>query len=111
MAEIKDFGSDFIGEKEAPKFKLYGEEFECVPAVQGKVLLNMATKVGDESPSEQAKMINEFFGYVLTDDSFKRFDAILESKDKIVTVEALGDIVSWITEQLTSRPEEQPEAS
>jgi len=111
MAEIKDFGSDFVGDREAPKFKLHGEEFECVKAVQGKVLLNMTTKVSSEDPAEQANMINDFFGYVLTDDSHERFNALIESKDKVVPVEALGEIVAWITEQLTSRPEEQPEVS
>lgn len=111
MAEIKDFGSDFIGDKEAPKFKLHGEEFECVKAVQGKVLLNMTSLVNSEDPGEQAAMINNFFGYVLTDESHERFNELLESKDKIVPVEALGEIVAWITEQLTSRPEEQPEVS
>lgn len=111
MAEIKDFGSDFIGEKESPKFKLHGEEFECVKAVQGKVLLNMTSLVNSEDPGEQAKMINNFFEYVLVEESHKRFTELVESKDKIVPVETLGEIVAWITEQLTSRPEEQPEAS
>ena len=82
-----------------------------MPAVQGKVLLDMTTRVASEDPGEQAKMINDFFDYVLTDDSYARFNAILESKDKIVTVEALGEIVGWITGELTSRPEERPEDS
>ncbi len=56
-------------------------------------------------------MITDFFNYVLTDESYVRFDALLESKDRIVPVEALGEIVGWITEQLTARPEAQPEAS
>lgn len=111
MAEIKDFGSNFVTEREAPKFKLHNEEFECVKAVQGKVLLNLTTQVASEDPAKQAAMITDFFNYVLTDESYERFDALLESKDRIVTVEALGEIVGWITEQLTARPEAQPEDS
>jgi len=112
MAEIKDFGSKFIDESiVGAKFKLHDEEFECVKAVQGKVLLDMTAKAGSDNPADQAKMISEFFGYVLTEESYTRFSALLDSKDKVVTVEALGDIVAWITEQLTNRPEKQPEAS
>lgn len=112
MAEIKDFGSSFIDEKlEGAKFKLHDEEFECVKAVQGKVLLDMTAKASSDNPSDQAKMITDFFQYVLTEESYGRFNNLLESKDRVVTVEALGDIVAWITEQLTNRPEKQPEAS
>jgi hypothetical protein len=111
MAEMKDFGSDFVGEKESPKFKLHGEEFECVKAIQGKVLLNLTAKVASEDPAEQAAMITGFFKDVLISESYERFDALLDSKDKIVTVEALGEIVGWITGQLTARPEEQPKVS
>tara|TARA_B110000483_G_C18109719_1_gene509219 strand:- start:692 stop:1027 length:336 start_codon:yes stop_codon:yes gene_type:complete len=111
MAEIKDFGNNFVVDREAPKFMLHNEEFECVKSIQGKVLLNLTTQVASDDPAKQAAMITDFFNYVLTDESYVRFDALLESKDRIVPVEALGEIVGWITEQLTARPEAQPEAS
>lgn len=110
MAEMKDFGSNFVEEREPIKFKLHGEEFDCVNAIQGKVLLDLVAESTSDDTAVQAKAINSFFGNVLSDESAERFYKIIESKDKIVPVETLGEIVSWITEQLTARPNQQPEA-
>lgn len=111
MAEIKDFGGSFVDDREPIIFKLYGEDFECVKAVQGKMLLDFTKKSNSEDPADQAELINDFFSQVLLDESYERFETLLKSKDKIVPVETLGEITGWIVEQLTSRPEEQPEAS
>jgi hypothetical protein len=112
MSKFKDFGSGNVGsEKESISFKLYDKEFFCLPELQGKVLLGFVASSAEEDPSAQAKAIEAFFDYVLTADSLIEFDLLTTSKDKIVSVETLSEIIAWIVEQYTDRPEEQPEDS
>jgi hypothetical protein len=110
MAEIKDFGSKFVADREVINFKIHGEQFECVPAVQGMVLLELVADSSSDDSTRQAQAISKFFGYVLTEESNERFQKLLTSKDKIVPVETLAEVVGWITGQLTERPNQQPEA-
>lgn len=111
MAKFKDFGSGADNIVSDPiSFKLYEEEFHCVPALQGKTLLSFVADSNSEDPVTQAQTIEKFFDYVLTDESLERFNALQETKDKIVSVETLGEIIGWVVGQYTDRPEEQPEA-
>lgn len=111
MSKFKDFGSGNItSEKETISFKLYDQEFFCLPELQGKVLLGFVASSGEADPAVQAKTIEDFFGYVLTEDSLVDFNSLTTSKDKIVSVETLSEIIAWVVEQYTDRPEEQPEA-
>ena len=113
MTRFKDFGAGTsTGEKQPMSFKLHGEEFHCLPEVQGKVLLNLVAKSSNENdPAAAAAIISTFFDTVLQDESFERFDALLNSKDKIVNMETLADITSWLVEEYAGRPEAQPEVS
>lgn len=112
MSKFKDFGSGTSSaEKETISFKLYGQEFSCLPELQGKVLLGFVASSTEEDPAAQAKAIEAFFEYVLTAESLIEFNLLTTSKDKIVSVETLSEIISWIVEQYTDRPEEQPEDS
>lgn len=112
MSKFKDFGS---GNLDAPKetisFKLYDREFFCLPELQGKVLLGFVANSSEEDPAVQAKTIESFFEYVLTEESLIEFNLLTTSKDKIVSVETLSEIIGWVVEQYTDRPEEQPEDS
>lgn len=111
MAKFKDFGSGTAPvATEVISFKIYDEEFNCLPALQGKVLLGFVAESASTDPIVQSQIIEKFFDYVLTDESLERFNTLLTSKDKIVSVETLGEILSWVVEQYTDRPEEQPEA-
>jgi hypothetical protein len=107
---FKDFGDGGVVVTEPLSFKLHGEEFHCKPAVQGKVLLDMVQKAGSGDQAAATEVITDFFNSVLAPESKTRFDALLES-DKIVTVETLGEITSWVVEQYTSRPTSGPEQS
>ena len=113
MTRFKDFGSGTsTGEKEPVSFKLHEEEFTCVPEVQGKVLLDLVAKSNNENdPAAAAQIINTFFETVLHEESYARFDALLNSKDKIVNMETLAEITSWLVEEYAGRPEGQPEVS
>jgi hypothetical protein len=111
MAKFKDFGSGSNTVVTDPiSFKIHEEEFHCVAALQGKTLLNFVSDSNSDDPAKQAQTIEKFFDYVLTDESSERFNALQETKDKIVSVDTLGEIIGWVVEQYTDRPEEQPEA-
>jgi hypothetical protein len=53
----------------------------------------------------------KFFEQVLSAESLVRFNNLLESKDRIVSIDKLTDISTWLIEEYTSRPNQQPEAS
>jgi hypothetical protein len=112
MTKFRDFGSgNTTGEKEPVSFALHGENFECYPELQGKVLLDLVARSSGEDPAEAAKTITMFFEKVLLPESFTRFDALLNDPNRIVSVETLGNISGWLVEMYTGRPEGAPEVS
>lgn len=111
MTRYKDFGAGTATVQKPLSFKLHGETFKCVPQVQGRLLLELIADSSSTDPAVSTAIITKFFEYVLKDESFTRFDALLRDKDKIVTVETLGEITGWLVEEYTKRPEAQPEVS
>lgn len=111
MSRFKDFGAG-TGEKAEPlSFKLYNEEFHCMPRIQGKVMLEIVEMANTDDAATSAKTIRTFFNNVLLAESLIRFDSLIEDKEKIVSVETLSEIVGWLLEQYGDRPNSQPEAS
>ena len=112
MAKFKDFGSGAgTGAKEPVSFTLHGESFECRQALQGKIILDLVARSSSENASDAAKVIDDFFSSVLLPESLTRFNNLLKDPDKIVDVETLGEISSWLVEVYTSRPTVGPEVS
>lgn len=109
MAKFKDFGSPKIENAEPVSFKIFDEEFHCVPALPGKVLLDLVAKSNSENSAEQAVVVNDFFASVLTAESLVRFNALVVDKERVVTTETLGEITTWLIEQYADRPNPQPE--
>ena len=110
MSKFKDFGSGpDLSTLEEITFQLHGETFTCVKAVQGKVLLSLVKNSASDDPAAAAAVVDDFFSKILTDESLTRFNALILDKEKIVSVETLGAITGWVVEQLTNRPEAQPE--
>ena len=112
MARFKDFGKgkDDGGQSAEPlKFALHGEEFECYPRLQGKTLLQFVEEANADDAASSARVTRTFFAKVMNKETYERFDAMLENPDKIVTVEALGEIIGWLLEEYSSRPNQQPE--
>lgn len=108
---FKDFGGFKGGKKDPLNFKIYDEEFSCKPAVQGKLLLDLVAQTSEENPAEMAKIINEFFSKVLLPESLEKFNNLLMDEERIVSVETLGEISSWLMEQYSERPLTEPEPS
>jgi hypothetical protein len=112
MARFKDFGSGVESEKKEPvKFKIHGEEFECVPALQGKTFLDLITKSASEDAAIASSVTMEFLESVLLDESLERFNSLIANKEKIVSLETLTEIVGWLIEEYTERPLAQREGS
>ena len=105
MSRFKDFGAPLEDNaKESLSFKLYGEEFNCRPAIQGKVLLKFAASSSSEDAADSTNAILGFFGVALLPESHERFEKLIEDPDKIVSVETLGEIIGWILETYSNRP-------
>lgn len=112
MARFKDFGSGGdISEKEPISFKLWGEDFHCVPVIQGKLLLEIVSDSTSEDASKSALVMDKFFSAVLKPESKKQFDTLLSDPEKITTLETLSEIVGWLMEEYSNRPNERSLAS
>ena len=112
MTKYRDFGSGKTsGEVEPVTFKIHGEEFSCRPELQGKALLDLVAQSSSEDPAQAAKTIGNFFENVLLEESYSRFNSLLTSADKIVSVETLAEISGWLVEVYAGRPEEEPKVS
>jgi hypothetical protein len=109
--KYRDFGGFLESSKEPISFKLYDEEFHCKGALQGKVLLDMVAISNSEDPAQNAALIDSFFGKVVLPESYERFQKLLQDEEKIVTIDTLGEITSWLVEQYSSRPTTGPEPS
>jgi hypothetical protein len=74
-------------------------------------MLDLAKGSSDDDAGATARFIGTFFERVLTDESYTRFEALLVDKERVVSIETLTDIIGWLVEEYTGRPEEQPELS
>ncbi len=109
-SRYKDFGSA-VSEKEAIVFKLHEEEFTCIPTIQGKVLMDLVSRSQSEDSAVAMAVVDTFFEKVLEDESLDRFNDLLTSKDRVVAMETLAEIITWLVEEYSGRPEAQPEQS
>jgi|TARA_B110000977_G_scaffold200698_1_gene292192 hypothetical protein len=110
MSKFKDFGAGSgTLAKDPISFKLYDEDFNCVTAMPGRVLLDIVARSSSENTADQAAVINDFFSHVLLEESLERFNALVVDKERIVTAETLGEITGWLVEQYSDRPNQQPE--
>jgi len=110
-SRYKDFGTGGEVNAEPLAFKLHDEEFTAIPTIQGKVLMDLVSRSQSEDPLEAMSVISTFFEKILVDESLERFNALLEDKERIVTMETLGEIIAWLVEEYSGRPNQQPEES
>jgi hypothetical protein len=111
-AKFKDFGSGTPNNSDEPiVFRLFDEEFQCYTQLPGKVLLDFIVESSSDDPVASAGLINKFFRAVLKAESYERFEKLAEDPERVVSVEMLGEITTWLMESYTNRPEQQPEAS
>lgn len=111
MARFKDFGSPEDSKAENLTFKIHDEEFTCYPAMPGKILLNFVQRSTSDDVTAQTEAITLFFQKVLLPESYERFDALAIDPVRVVTMDTLTKIVSWIMEEYSGRPTEGSEHS
>ena len=100
---FKDFGSPVDTSDEPVTFGLYGEVFECYPEIQGVKLLEFTRDLTSGETSQVITTLLEFFENVCLPESYERLKEIVHSKDKIVKIETLTDIVNYVIEEYSER--------
>lgn len=110
MPRFKKFsGGTKITDFEPLEFELNDEKFHCNAAIQGSVLLEFAKSA--DSDAGVAVALYEFLRSAMSEEEYVRLDTILKSPDVIIDVELIGEIVSWLVEEYSSRPTSPPEDS
>lgn len=104
-----DEGDDQAPAKEPITFTLKGEEFTAVPEIQGTVLMDLVKRSAAEDPAESFDMMLELFDNALEDESLERFKALIKDKHRVVSIEKLTEVVSFLIEEYANRPEEPRE--
>lgn len=110
MTRKKNFGSP-VEDLEPLSFTLFDEEFQCRPQLQGATLLTYSKRLASESMAEVNQAFLDFFESALKKESYSRFKDIIESEDKIVNIETLGEIAEWLIEEYTDRPTQESKVS
>lgn len=112
-ARFKDFGTPASSD-EPVTFRLHGEVFRCVPAIQGVVLIEFIAAAGGGAEGNMAATAEEmlrFFNRTIIPADRERFTELLNSDDRIVSLEGLVEIMDWLVEQYAGRPTQQPTPS
>jgi hypothetical protein len=105
----KSFEVKNIDDAEPLTFDLGGEEFTCHPEVQGKMILDIIrTAANEDDPDARGMMmavgVLDFFEKVMDAEEYARFEALMKDPKRIVPMDTLSDIMSWLIEEYTDRP-------
>ena len=112
MVRHKDFGSGqtAVNSDEPITFTVFGETFRCKNQVQGWALLELIAEINQDDATAGVRII-EFLGQVMYAADFERFKALAHSDTQIIDITLFNDILTWVVEQYTARPTQQPEPS
>ncbi len=105
----KSFEVKNVDDSEPLSFDLGGEEFTCYPEVQGKMILDIIrTAANENDPDARGMMmavgVLDFFEKVMDASEFERFTKLMEDPKRIVPMDTLSEIMSWLIEEYTDRP-------
>ena len=112
----KSFEVKNIEDSEPLTFDLGGEEFTCFPEVQGKMILDIIRTAASEGDADQRGMmmavgVLDFFEKVMDASEYERFNKLMEDPKRIVPMDTLSEIMSWLIEEYTDRPTEPSSGS
>ena len=105
MVRHRDFGSP-ASQDEPITFTIYGQTFRCVPAIQGRTLLDFIAMSADDNGAASAGAVLQFFNVALVSADRERFTALTSADDTVVPLETLASIMEWLVEQYAGRPTE-----
>lgn len=112
MPRHKDFtGGTKITDFEPLTFSLNKQDFTAKPAIQGSTILDFVSRADGDSGGAAAGALYSFFESVLEEAEYKRFMGVLNDPDVIIDMALIGEIASWLIEEYSDRPTEQPEPS
>lgn len=83
------------------------ETFTCVPVAPAGVLDDLATSSrvdGNGNRVYHSPSLLAFFEGVIVDTDVPRFREITHDKDRVVSIDQLGEVMMWLAEKLTDRP-------
>lgn len=107
---FRDFGSGKPVEQEPLTFRLLDEDFEALPALPGKAIIDLVRRARKADEVDSLEQILDFFKLALKDESYERFSVLIEDRERVVSVDTLASIVEWLMETYGERPEEPSEA-
>lgn len=88
------------------EFEVYDEVFQAKPRLQAVQIVNFVKKSSEERPLSETfdEVILPFFKAALYQESYDRFEVLINSDDNIVEVEDFVEILQWLISQYTDRP-------
>ncbi len=108
MTRSRSFkGGKNINEFEPVEFELNGEKYLCKSAVQGAVLLEFVANADSESGGAAAGALYGFLEDCMPASEYKRLRDYLKRDDVIIDMALIGEIVTWLVQEFTSRPTQQ----
>jgi hypothetical protein len=116
----RSFKSKNVEESEPLTFDIDDETFTCFPEIPGKVLLDIMrpAAIADEDTRGvvMAVSVLDFFEKVMEPDEHERLAKRLDDPKRIVDMEQMSEIMSWLIEEYTTsdnegRPTKQPSGS
>lgn len=88
------------------------ETFNCYPEIPGKLLIDLmkpaAAADEDRAGVMMAVSVLEFFPQVMDEDEWARLESALNDRKRVVSMEQLSNIMSWLVEEYSERPTQQP---
>lgn len=98
MTRYRNFGTPAQSD-EVVAFELYGEQFKCKQALQGRTLIALVARADSNNTADSAAALLEFFNEVMEPESAKRFEDLTTSDDRIVGLDLLTEVMQWLVEQ------------
>lgn len=105
-----EFKTHFLKEDGSTEIIRDTETFTCIDDIPGGVMTDFSEYVSRSEIGGLAGMLKVIEG-VLIDEDVPRFRAVIHSKEKIVNLDTLGDILEWVIEQYADRPTKRPSRS
>ena len=89
--------------KDPPSFKLSGVDFECVVAPKATSVAKLS-KAGEGDVTA----LIDYLRSLIVPAQRVEFDVVLDDDEKVVEIETLAELVTWLAEEYTGRPTKSP---
>ena len=97
-------------EKSDLSFDLGDEHYVCTNEIQGAVILDFVAAADQGGAAASAKILS-FLKEAIIEADYPRFEKQLASKEEIIEMETLSEIVAYRIGEYTSRPTQESESS